>query len=518
MALKREELPAKVQSFLESPDLTQKAFDIIEKYQVPDEQSGEVAYIIECENEQGQILDKNLLAKIPQRLQKLTGLDPAKAQQMAVDLVGARLLPIEDQVGGVSELLSQWGGKPGEHSVKQVSRTNVTADELVRGVVEEMGIKFEEPAMDKRLIFILTTMARGVRTDLDVIKALSRNKKVGGLEMEEGQAKEIVQKIKSHISGSKLEEDKPVSAEVKLPPKREVPPPPKFDATVISKQDEQEAAALVKKVTKVAQSISIEDGVKRVIEEVGGRFKDEKSKKRFEKIVDSRLREVRDAFTTRTALEDPVAKGGLNLKGKELVEILQSIEKAFDDSHRVIAEKAVKEKQKFEKKQVEKKQQAEADKAEALDRRYAKMTGRPAKQPPAAVQTEMSPASVPPKGTKPAVQDIAPARKLAGPVQELENMDLVGFRRLAQDPNEAILKIKDKIELLESESYAKRIAGVKGWQSSPVNKMYVDLTRQALVTGKPIEQVAAAKQKGGSDSLSKEEIQAIMKLNNQLRF
>ena len=79
-------------------------------------------------------------------------------------------------------------------------------------------------------------------------------------------------------------------------------------------------------------------------------------------------------------------------------------------------------------------------------------------------------------------------------------------------------KIKDKIELLESESYAKRIAGVKGWQSSPVNKMYVDLTRQALVTGKPIEQVAAAKQKGGSDSLSKEEIQAIMKLNNQLRF
>ena len=63
-------------------------------------------------------------------------------------------------------------------------------------------------------------------TDLDAIKALGRNRKVGGVEMEEEKAKEVVKFVKDQVGTTKIEEkEKPVGAKVKLPPKREVPPP-----------------------------------------------------------------------------------------------------------------------------------------------------------------------------------------------------------------------------------------------------------------------------------------------------
>ena len=65
-------------------------------------------------------------------------------------------------------------------------------------------------------------------------------------------------------------------------------------------------------------------------------------------------------------------------------------------------------------------------------------------------------------------------------------MTLVDFRRLSSDPVEACRKIIDKLDLLEEHSYAKRIEGVKAWQQSEVNKLYLQVIMAAFSGGKPI--------------------------------
>ncbi|MCK4554441.1 hypothetical protein KAU19_05810, partial [Candidatus Parcubacteria bacterium] len=59
--------------------------------------------------------------------------------------------------------------------------------------------------------------------------------------------------------------------------------------------------------------------------------------------------------------------------------------------------------------------------------------------------------------------------KVMGPIDELKYMDLISFRRLDQNLVKIVEKIKEKINLLEEEDYAKRLKGIKAWRTSPVN-------------------------------------------------
>jgi hypothetical protein len=109
------------------------------------------------------------------------------------------------------------------------------------------------------------------------------------------------------------------------------------------------------------------------------------------------------------------------------------------------------------------------------------------------------------------------APKLTGPVEELRQVQLKDFRRLSKDPREATLKLKDKIDLLEEQSFDVKTAGIKAWQDSEVNKLYLDILRQSL-EGKPVIEVINELDAKGLPTLSKAEFDAIMELNRKLRF
>lgn len=109
------------------------------------------------------------------------------------------------------------------------------------------------------------------------------------------------------------------------------------------------------------------------------------------------------------------------------------------------------------------------------------------------------------------------APKVMGPIDELQYLDLVVFRRLATNPLEAINKIKEKIELLELESYGKRLDGIKAWRLSSVNKIYLKIGEEAMKTGRSVADVISALS-NQSSCLSLVEFEAIMKLNRELRF
>ena len=125
--------------------------------------------------------------------------------------------------------------------------------------------------------------------------------------------------------------------------------------------------------------------------------------------------------------------------------------------------------------------------------------------------------SVPAAG-KPVVSDVkaAPAR-LTGPVEELRSISVRDFRHLSKVPTEATLKIKDKIDLLEEQSFPQKTAGIVAWRESPTNKLYLDILRQSL-EGIPVADVIGKMELEGKETLTKAEFDAIMGLNRTLRF
>ncbi len=116
------------------------------------------------------------------------------------------------------------------------------------------------------------------------------------------------------------------------------------------------------------------------------------------------------------------------------------------------------------------------------------------------------------------MEDIKKISKIGGPLEEISSMNLADFRRINKDPEVAVGRILGMFELLEEESYAKRLEGVKAWRQSPINKLYLAIGQESIIRQKDIETVIAERQKDKKDYLSKQEFNAIMGLNKSLRY
>jgi len=150
----------------------------------------------------------------------------------------------------------------------------------------------------------------------------------------------------------------------------------------------------------------------------------------------------------------------------------------------------------------------------------------PAKPPaPAAVAPKpVQPAKMAPPtvgegegAKKPVMADIKTAPRLTGPVEELRSMTVKDFNRLSKDPREATLKIKDKIEMLQEQSYETKTQAIQAWQESGANKTYLEILRRSL-EGKPVDEVISEMEDSDEPALTKAQFDAIMELNRDLRF
>lgn len=116
------------------------------------------------------------------------------------------------------------------------------------------------------------------------------------------------------------------------------------------------------------------------------------------------------------------------------------------------------------------------------------------------------------------ITDVKHVPKLIGPIDELAEISLLNFRRLAEDPKEAALKIKEKLKFLEEDSYAQRLAGIKAWRTSPVNKIYLQIGTKSINEKKTVSQVVEEMMNSGVDYLTENEFKAVMDLNRSIRF
>jgi len=107
---------------------------------------------------------------------------------------------------------------------------------------------------------------------------------------------------------------------------------------------------------------------------------------------------------------------------------------------------------------------------------------------------------------------------LTGPIQELQTMNLVAFRRLGRTAQERANKILDKISLLEQDSFTKQAQGIQAWRNSELYRLYLQLGADSMVQGKQIGELLSAYQSEGKEALEIDEFTAISDLNKKIRF
>jgi hypothetical protein len=114
--------------------------------------------------------------------------------------------------------------------------------------------------------------------------------------------------------------------------------------------------------------------------------------------------------------------------------------------------------------------------------------------------------------------EVLERKKPVGPVEELEFINFNDFRSFGETPEKRMQKIKDKIDLLQEESFEKRAEGIGAWRKSLVYKNYMQLGRESIEQGKSVQEIIQEKENNQEQVLSFEEFEALADLNEELSY
>ncbi|MBI4272457.1 hypothetical protein HY621_01240 [Candidatus Uhrbacteria bacterium] len=130
------------------------------------------------------------------------------------------------------------------------------------------------------------------------------------------------------------------------------------------------------------------------------------------------------------------------------------------------------------------------------------------------IPIKMGPASV---GGKVSMSDVRTPPRLMDIVEELRFMTLKDFRRLSPKPEEATQKILKKIQLLEKESYTRKMAGIQAWKENEIAKLYLQIGQESFGKGQSIGAVVDQRKAANQEYLTSEEFDALLDFNEELR-
>jgi hypothetical protein len=438
------------------------------------------------------------------------GIEKGKAVQLAVQVYSSILLKIADDLPfdvqaqieafGVSNVVAQ--PKEEKPDVQKY------IEQYVAGLPGDVEERFRH-----RLESILLAYVKGLNNKTQIIERLKRSMKLDGLELEEQEAQDVIEKFDENKKGKSFIE----------PPVRQIVSEP-----IMLVADETQEIEEIKQKTAQVANVPVLADVQAVVGEVCDHeafgFGDPLLNDRCKKIVDSRVRGVRDTQTVRAQIERPVDKGGLGVGGRRLADMLERIEQTVSGYEAQQRKKHEEEKahsvdEKIKKQ--EERQEAKKNEESGLDEKFKKLIeahGIDTEKMRGAVEGVRQAQKTTPKIYAPTMQEIAFEKRLTGPIDELRTMTLADFRRLSRDPRQAAIKIKDKIGYLEDQGYDQKIEGIRAWRGSPLNALYLQFTHEALLAGKGIKEVLDAKAEDRGETMTTDEFHAIMAINEELRF
>ncbi len=294
-------------------------------------------------------------------------------------------------------------------------------------------------------------------------------------------------------------------------------------ALVFNLEDEKEVDKHRGKIKNVEEKIILEKQIRAFIDEVIEKknliFRDDVNKRRFIQLMVSRLKDVRGSLEVAEVLSRAIEDGGLGMneeKTEQVQEIIEAAKREFE-------EKRKNQQLPIPEPQTENLPRPEAVKV--IPPRPITNTENTRQQWREQILKEIEnqssetiTADRPVLSPKPQLVDVKAPPKVVGPLEELRTLSLVDFRRLGSTPQEALSKIKGKIDLLGENSITRRVEAVRAWKSSVVYQQYLRLGRESIEQGKTIGVIVGAHQAQGDSVLTEEEFNAIADFNAKLRF
>ncbi len=364
-------------------------------------------------------------------------------------------------------------------------------EKLSYKIIKEAKVNFSNPDLTNRCRHLLTTYLRGIRSRVDTRLAFEKPVKFGGLGLDKETADHLLKTCSFFI------------ANLESKPKEEIRPPisssPLASADVLTELIERERldtekAYDLEKELKAGRtpSLSVPKEIKKI-----------EAKKEFKSLASPKQEaepEKESVEEKKEPKEEEKKEGKISFapppKSGLISGLFKSTKKpVIPPAPQAPAKEGIRAEIKPEEKPIKTDQAEEAKPS---------WSARP------------RPASD--SGAKTKMEDIKTAPKVMGPIDELHYLDLINFRRLGESPEETTEKIKKKIELLEQEGYDRRLAGVKAWKKSPVSRLYIQIGQEAISQGISIKKAAENRQAENKESLSWEEIKAIVSLNSLISF
>jgi len=440
----------------------------------------------------------------------------------------------------------------------------ITPEQFVQDFLREHPARVNT-LVEARLRTVLESRVRGVRTDADTIQRLIKPEKIGGVGLVPNDATELITALTAALRGVTIAAEEPAPAITPLRPRSEsdlgrtYPTPPAATVFQTVRQSAFTAGASVPSIIeKKSESVTPEDDreaslikekiLPNVVSDVERDTDAEMTAavvrvmdaaalalppaltERLRTIITSRLKDVRDTLETKDLLTRPVEKGGMGLAPDAATKMGAAIEAQFAAVHGALQERSTQQKKQFVEQSLadtaDRKVSREQKDSDELDRLYSAVTRKPVARsitPPTPYTLPPTPSSPPPTPFTPPstkMQDVRPPTpaRLTGPIEELKNLTLTDFRRLSSDPTEACGKLEGKLDLLEEQGYAKRIEGIKAWQESEVNRLYMQILQASFGAGTPISAVISARTAANTPTLTEREVDAIMEFNRKLKF
>lgn len=324
-----------------------------------------------------------------------------------------------------------------------------------------------------------------------------------------------------------------------------IPPPikstsnaSKMPPMVFSRADEEEVSRYA--VSTSAAQIDYSALAKNIISAYAYQSADEVMAKRLENIIIARARDVRDNLETKESLVKSKKVGGMefsdadadrllnliknknNISAPAEIRIKTDIKPANNDLQPIFEMEDGLPVVRMPEKNSEPKLLEPEKLLQPPDdvKIKAEASALPAPSPAPYIAEKRIPESVlnAKTASRPNLDDVKLGKRLMGPIEELENTTIIDFRRMAADPQAAVNKIKEKIDLLEKDSFNQKMAGIGAWQKSEVSRFYRMLGQASMSEGKNIEDIIKERLMSGKPTLSLDEFHAVMELNRVLRY
>ncbi len=164
-----------VQAFLMDGSVMTVFETILEKFALPAERAVELLDLTDA------VLDGTLtIDQFPTILAEAFGVEIERAQRISSDVVGFRLLPLEEYVPGVAEQIVAWGGNLEKYPKSKVGKMKMNAETFASQLDERLELNFSE-VLIKRCAYLLYTYWTGEKTKESTLTFFSRSQTIGGL-------------------------------------------------------------------------------------------------------------------------------------------------------------------------------------------------------------------------------------------------------------------------------------------------------------------------------------------------